>query len=62
MTLVLGEVDADTAPIEVVRIQVPLRTLSCRNVKVLAEREALLPTCVFVRDDPAVRRPVTDSS
>ncbi len=56
VAFVFSEVNADAAPIEVVRIQVPLRTLSCRDVKILAEREAFLPTCVFVRDDPAVHR------
>ncbi len=54
VTFVFSKVNADAAPIEVMRIQVPLRALSCRDVEVLTESEAFLPTCVFVRDDPAV--------
>ena len=52
VTFVLSEVDADAAPIEVVCVQVPLCALSCRNVKVLAEGEPLLPASVLVCYDP----------
>ena len=61
VTLVLGEVDANAAPIEVVRIQVSLRTLGCWDVEILAKSEAFLPTRVFVRDDPADHRPISAS-
>ena len=55
MTLVFGKIDAYAASIEVMRVQIPLRALGCGNIKVLAEREALLPAGILVCHNPAVQ-------